>query len=248
MQRCGMDLTDEPVARLVDHLSNHHLRAGALSYTSGGSGILPCYVGVVTAALIKMGGLDTELAQTSIRWLVEHQRFDHREVRAGGQAEWPFRAPVNYGCWASVSCYHGVAGAFRALAAIPAPSRSPEVQVRLTEAIGYLARRSLYRTSGGDRPLFRHMTQPFLVGDYRSDLLDMLQAVADADPMLGGSDWVHSAVADMDGLAVDGRVVLTKNYGRKLIDPIPFEAIGEPSRFLTYQWVHIQRTLASPPR
>lgn len=246
MQRCGMDLTDEPVARLAGHLTDHHLHAGALSYTSGGSGVLPCYVGVVATALIKMGGLDTELVQSSIRWLVEHQRFDHKAMRAGGDSEWPFRAPVNYGCWASVSCYHGVAGAFRALAAIPAHARTPEVQVRLDEAIDYLALHRLYKPSSSDRPLFRHMTQPFLVGDYRSDLLDMLSAVADADPALGQTDWVQSAVADMAQLAVDGRVVLTKNYGRKLIDPIPFEAIGEPSRFLTYQWLHVHRTLSAP--
>ena len=74
----------------------------------------------------------------------------------------------------------------------------------------------------------------------------MLSAVADADPALGQTYRVQSAVADMGQLAVDGRVVLTKNYGRTLIDPIPFEAIGEPSRLLTYQWLHVQRTLSAP--
>lgn len=87
------------------------------------------------------------------------------------------------------------------------------------------------------------MKQPFLVGDYRFDLLDMLSGIADADPDLVHEDWVAEAVADMNALAVDRRVVLAKNYGRKLIDPIPLEPVGEPSRFLTYQWIKAQTLL-----
>ncbi len=89
------------------------------------------------------------------------------------------------------------------------------------------------------------MTQTFLIGDYRSDLLDMLQGIADADPALIRQDWVRAAVGDMRQLASDGRVILAKNYGKKLIDPIPFEPPGEPSRFLTYQWTLIQRTFGA---
>jgi hypothetical protein len=37
-----------------------------------------------------------------------------------------------------VSCYHGVAGAFRALAAIPPEPRSTEIRERLDETIEYL--------------------------------------------------------------------------------------------------------------
>ena len=71
----------------------------------------------------------------------------------------------------------------------------------------------------------------------------MLSAIADADPALADEGWVAEAVDDMHALAPDGRVVLAKNYGRKLIDPIPFEPIGKPSRFLTYQWVLTQQRL-----
>ncbi len=208
---------------------------------------MPCYVGTVTLALIKMGALDTALAQSSIGWLVAHQRFDTRTVRAGGGQTWPYKAPDNYGCWESVSCYHGVAAAFRALAAIPPNRRTSDVQARLEEAIEYLRPRHLYKKTSADRPLFRHMTQPFLVGDYRSDLLNMLSGVADAHPTLAGEAWVAEAVHDMNALSVDGRVVLAKNYGRKLIDPIPLEAVGEPSPFLTYQWLRTQRLLGLIP-
>ena len=175
--------------------------------------------------------------------LVDHQRFDSHTSKAGGEHPWPYRAPSNYGCWESLSCYHGVAGAFRALAAIPPAQRSTDVQARLDEAIDYLRPRRLYKKRHTDQPLFRHMKQPFLVGDYRFDLLDMLDGIADADPELVHEDWVAEAVDDMRDLATDGRVVLAKNYGRKLIDPIPLEPVGQPSRFLTYQWLRTQRLL-----
>ncbi len=242
MRRCGLDIRDEPVGRAIDYLNHRHRTAGAVSYTTGGSGVLPCYLGVVTTALIKMGALDTEIVQSSVRWLTGHQRFDHKATRAGGDEPWPYKAPQTYGCWQSVSCYHGVAAAFRALAAIPAERRTPEIRQRLDEAIDYLGIHRLYRNSKTGRPLFRHMTQPFLIGDYRSDLLDMLQGIADADPALIQRDWVQAAAGDMRQLAPGGRVILVKNYGRRLIDPIPFEPPGEPSRFLTYQWTLLQRT------
>ena len=246
MQRCGLDASDEPAARAIGYLNQRHRSAGAVSCGQGGSGVLPCYLGVVTTALIKMGALSTEIVQSSIRWLIDHQRYDHRAMRAGGDEPWPYRAPGNYGCWESVSCYHGVAGAFRALAAIPAERRTAEIRQRLDEAIEYLRIHRLYRTSKTGRPLFRHMTQPFLIGDYRSGLLDMLQGVADAGPALIRHDWVQAAVDDMRQLTAGGRVVLVKNYGRRLIDQIPFEPLGEPSRFLTYQWTLIQQTLGPP--
>lgn len=245
MHRCGLSVDDEPAARALDYLTAGHLGKGALSYTSGGSGVLPCYLGVVTAAVIGMGGFDSELVQSSITWLVDHQRFDHKDTRAGGAGVWPYKAPANYGCWDTVSCYHGVAGAFRAFAAIPPENRSADVQERLAAAVEYLRIHRLYKKSTADRPLVRHLTQFFLVGDYRSDLLDMLQAVADADPHFIGEDWVRDACDDMEGLTDAGRVPLVKNYGRKLIDPIPFERVGASSRFLTYQWLRIRRTFES---
>lgn len=190
-----------------------------------------------------MGALDSELVQSSIQWLVDYQRFDTRTSRVGGEQPWHYKAPDNYGCWETVSCYHGVAAAFRAFAAIPTERRSAEVELRLNQAIEYLRPRRLYKKTGTDQPVVRHMTTPFIIGDYRSDLLDMLAGIADADPALVDQDWVGEAVRDMDALTSDDRVVLAKNYGRKLIDPIPLEPVGEPSRFLTYQWLQTKQLL-----
>jgi hypothetical protein len=242
MHRCGLDVTDQPVARSIAYLTGRHLRKGAVSYLVGDSGVLPCYAGVVATTLIGMGALESELVGASQRWLIDHQRYDHKAARAGGEGVWPYRAPQNFGCWESVSCYHGVAAAIRAFAAVPPEARSPDVQRRLAESIAYLEAHRLYKKSTSGRPMFRHMTKPFLVGDYRSDLLDMLQGVADADPELVGQEWVRDAVEEMHALTDDGRVPLVHNYGRALIDPIPLEQIGKASRFLSYQWLRIRLT------
>jgi hypothetical protein len=122
LHRCGLDVTDEPVARIIDYLAQNHLSTGALSYTTGGSGVLSCYLGVMVTALIMMGVLDTDLEQSSIQWLIDHQRFDQTTTRTGGDKGWTYRAPKNYVCWDTVSCCHGVAGAFRAFAATPTNS------------------------------------------------------------------------------------------------------------------------------
>ncbi|MCP4304496.1 MAG: hypothetical protein GY788_06385 [bacterium] len=244
MALCGLEVSDEPVWRAIDYIGDRHLYNGVITYTGGGSGVLPCYLGVVTTALIKMGAADSEIVGTSIDWLVDHQRFDSKGLHGGGERTWPLRAPQNYGCWETVSCYHGVAGAFRAFAAMPAPLRSPEVRQRLDEALAYLRARRLYKKTEGDTPLFRHMTQFFLIGDYRYDVIDMLAGIADADPTLINEDWVSEAVDAVDSLTDQGLVVLRKNYGRHLVDPIPLEPIGEPSRFLTYQWLHVSESLA----
>jgi hypothetical protein len=242
MARCGLSVDNEPVARAIRYLELHHLPDG-LSYTGGGAGVLACYLGVTVEALIRLGALSGALVQNSLRWLIDHQRFDHKTTRAGGTADWPFRAPANFGCWESVSCYHGVAGAFRALAAVPADARSPLIEQRLEEALQYLRIHRLYKKSGEDKPLFRHMTQFSMIADYRSDLLDMLTGIAACDPSLGGEDWVREAVADMDGETTEGKVTLVKNYGKKLIDPIPLEPVGEPSRFLTLEWLLVREKL-----
>ncbi|MCP4227856.1 MAG: hypothetical protein GY773_31305, partial [Actinomycetia bacterium] len=96
MERCGLDVGDQPVQRAIDYLSATHMGKGALSYTRGGSGALPCYMGVVTTALIKMGALGTDLVQSSIQWLIDHQRFDTKTIQAGGDETWPYKAPSNY--------------------------------------------------------------------------------------------------------------------------------------------------------
>ncbi len=242
MTRCGMDLRDEPLARAVDQLLTNHLKRGAFSHITGASGVLPCYVGMVARALMPILGHDHPAMRSCVDYILEFQRFDHKDTRAGGDGEWPYKAVDNYGgCWWSVSCYHGVVATFRTLAAIPPEHRSTEVRDRLDAALRYLEIHRVYRRSSSDKPLFRHLTQFFLVGDYRCHLIDVLEGIADADPGLIERDWVRAAVDDVDALTTEGRVTLVKNYAKQLMTPVPLEPLGEPSRLLTFQWLRVKR-------
>jgi hypothetical protein len=247
MQLCGMDASDGPVSRALDYVARERLREGAFSWTGGGSGVLPCYAGIFTQPLILMAGPNVYGVKETLRWIVDHQRFDHKKTRAGGSKTWPYKTIDNYGgCFWSVSCYHGAVAAFRTLAAVPARRRTREMRARLDAALVYLKIHRVYKKSSADRQLFRHMTQFFISGGYRSHLIDVLEGIAYTNPRLISEPWVRDAVSDVENLLTDGKVNLAKNYPTKLIDPLRFERVGRPSRFLTYQWLRVRKRFALP--
>jgi hypothetical protein len=130
-----------------------------------------------------------------------------------------------------------------ALASVPPQARSRRGRQRLSEAVRYLAIHEGYRKSTSGRPLFRHMTQFFLHGNYRFHLLDVLEGLSLADRRLVREGWVRRALSDVERLLVDGRVPLVKNYDTKMegLDPLPLEPVGEPSPLLTIQWLRIRQ-------
>ena len=240
MALCGMDLRDEPVSRALSFVEQGYCADGAISYRLGGSGILPCYVGLTTRALVTMGALDSLAVRASLEWIVRHQRYDHRGGRAGGDEPWPYRSVVNYGCWQSVSCYHGVVATLGALTAVPEPDRTSGQRARIGEAIAYLRPHRVYKRTTGDAPIFRTSTQFSLFHPYRPHLLDVLEWLADAAPSLVGEPWVREAISDVEALTIGGRIPLVANGTTHLVDPLPLEPIGEPSRLLTLQWMRLR--------
>jgi hypothetical protein len=242
MARCGMDATDEPVSRALEWIESRFVSHGTYSYNGGGSGVLPCYVGNATRSVIALAGYERPSARSAIQWLLDHQRFDHKKVKAGGRKKWPFKSVDSYGgCWWSVSCYHGVVAALKAFAAVPAPHRTDRIQDRINAALCYLEIHRVYKKSASEQQLFKHLTQFFLAGGYRNHLIDILEAISEIDPGLVEREWVRQAIDKVESFVTDGKVTLAKNYAKRLIDPLPFEPIGEPSRFLTLQWLRTRR-------
>jgi len=240
MARCRMRAGDDPVDRALAYVKEHCTFQGAYSWVKGGSGVLPCYVGLFARTLIRLAG--AEAAASNLSWICDHQRFDHRGTRGGGAKKWPYRAVESYGgCWRSVSCYHGVVAALSALAAVPPEARSETIRVRISQAVEYLRVHRVCRKGGADKLLFRHLTQYFLVGGHRLHLIDVLEALSMADPSLGEADWVAEAMQAVESTLLDGKVPLVKNYPSKLIDPVPLETVGEPCGFLTVQWLLVKQ-------
>lgn len=242
MDKCGLDKSNEHVAKAHDYLAENHVVDGAISYTRGGSGVLPCYVGKVTYPLVHMGFLESDIVKGAVDWILDYQRFDHKKTRAGGEKKWRFKA-VNHwgGCWFSVSCYHGVIATFRTLAAIPPRKRSDDVKSRIQDAVQYLRIHRAYKKSKEDKPLTRYLTQFFLYGSYRSHLIDVLDGLANADRELVKEAWVKEALEAVESLTTTGRVPLVKNYSTKIVDPLPLERVGRPSKLLTYQWLILKK-------
>lgn len=245
MARCGLTIEDECVARALAHVEEYRLHDGAFTVRGKGSGVLPCYVGMFARLVAEMGGTRHPLFQSGVEWIVKYQRFDHKETRAGGTGEWPYKSVVSYGgCWSSVTCYHSVGPTLRALAVLPPAGRTPEVDAQITAALEYLRIHRVFKKSATDKPLFRHSTKLYLFGGYRSNLLDVLEGIVEARPELVSEEWVQEALDTVESLAVDGRLVASPSYATELVDPLPLETADKPSRFLTYQWEKIKRKLA----
>jgi hypothetical protein len=134
-----------------------------------------------------------------------------------------------------------VAASLLALAAVPKERRSSEMESRLQGALAYLKIHRVFKKSNSERPLFRSMKRFFLWGDYRVHIIDVLEGIADADPALGGTEWVREAIEVVDELAENGKIKLSENARNLLLQPLAFERVGEPSRFLTYQWLRVKQ-------
>ena len=85
------------------------------------------------------------------------------------------------------------------------------------------------------------MMQYFLHGGYRFHLVDILEGLADYDPMLIKKEWVQEAVEALAATSKDGKINLVRNYPNYLIEPCPLEEVGKASRFLTYQWLRVKK-------
>ena len=73
----GYELADRGSVVLLEQ------EATAGYHTTGRSAVLPCYVGIFARDLGKMAGLSWLPVASSIQWIVDHQRFDHKKTRSG---------------------------------------------------------------------------------------------------------------------------------------------------------------------
>lgn len=239
MSKCGLDCSDEPVRRAIEYIEKNYSLNNVISWNSGGSGILPCYAGVTASHISRMSCGRNDLVNGVADWIVKHQRYDHKDTRAGGDEEWNFCGPSNFGCWQSVSCYHGVVASLSLLASIPSAFRTPEIRSRIKEALRYLEIHRVFRKTKSGEPMFRHMTNFFIFGQWRMNLLDIVETILDAEPETAAAPWLHEALEEIDRHCVEGRIIHKTEYRTFLVDPPEFESTGVPSYFLTYQWLRL---------
>ncbi len=190
------------------------------------SGVIPCLTGNMTYSLIKLGYLDDLRVQRAINWIVSVQRADDGDSgKPAGEIYQRF-----YTCWGAHSCHMGVAKALKALAAIPADHRTPEIQAKISELAEYFLIHHLYKKSHNlseiSRPGWLRLGFPLM---YQTDILELLEIFADLnlrDPRLG------DAIDKLQKKRLpDGRWNLENTFNGRM--NVRIEQKGEPSKWIT---------------
>ncbi|MCB2413286.1 hypothetical protein LGT39_10570 [Demequina sp. TTPB684] len=203
----GLDAQVAAVDSAITFLSRHAVTdAGYFTVSGTDSGVLPCYVGLVSRLFRDAGRI--ELVGPQVEWLTRYQ-----QVGVAGQArrtaeEWGHGLDRRFGgCFSSTSCLIGVVRATQAWAGGSEPAHGEALAVS-REA---LMERSLAFTRDGERLLDLPSplkdpggwALPAFPTDWRIDAIDALHAVAlgegQPDPRVGRAIALLMAARRDDG-------------------------------------------------
>jgi hypothetical protein len=203
------------------------------------STVLHCLNGNLLRALIGFGHLDDPRVQSAISWAA-----DAITGAAGTRYFASATSGPTFACGANerLPCAWGAAKEMLALARIPAPARSPQVQAAIDVGVDFLLSRD---PSQADYPMGWGNTKPssswFMLGfpsGYVADVLQVLEAIAElhlaCDERLGTSyEWLLS------GQDANGRWSNRYAYNRKTWSDV--ERQGAPSKWVTLRACSVLR-------
>lgn len=231
----GADPEDERVKRASEFIleRSQDPEGGGFSYTTSAktgrglpSGVIPCLTGNMVYSLVKLGMLEDPRVQKAIGWIVRWQRADDSEgdVPKGGPYD---RYEM---CWGKHTCHMGAAKALKALAAIPASKRGPEVRDKVSGLAEYFLKHRLFKKSHDPaqvaKPGWLKFGFPLM---YQTDALELLAIFSD----LG---IVDERLADAISLVrhkrlEDGSWQLENSFNGKML--VNIERKGAPSKWVT---------------
>ncbi len=194
--------------------------------------VIPCLTGNAVWALVRLGLADDPRVRRGVDWLTAYQRFDTDGPAPQG---WPYlREP----CWGRHTCHMGVVKALKALAVLPAPSRTPAVERRIADGCEYLLRHHVHKrchdTAQVARPGWLRLGFPLM---YQTDALEMLRVLTSLgvhdDRMAEAVDLVVAKADD------DGRLTLEQTFNDRF--RVRIEVKGKPSRWLTLEALRMLR-------
>ena len=235
---------NEQISELCEYLFTHaqETQDGGFAMhtavrTGGGriSEVIPCLTGNMVWALIRLGYLDDPRLQTSIDWLTTFMRLND-----GVEAD-PQVAPYDRYemCWGAHTCLMGVVKALKALSAIPVERRSPLVDQTIDELVEFLLIHHVHKRSHDLarvlKPGWRQFSFPLM---YQTDVLEILEILVD----LGVTDDRMSEALDLVAAkqGPDGRWRMDNAYATDRL-LVPFEAKGEPSKWITLRALRVLR-------
>jgi hypothetical protein len=196
------------------------------------SAVVPCLTGNMVWSLVRLGLLDDPRVQRGIEWITTYQRFDDGEDEA--PTGWPYD-PFEM-CWGRHTCHMGAVKALKALAAIPADRRSPEVERTLSEGAEFMLRHHVHKRSHDltrlSKPGWRHLGFPLM---YQTDVLEVLGILTS----LGYRDERMDEALELVAGKADpaGRWRLENSLDDRFL--VPIEAKGEPSRWVTLRALQV---------
>lgn len=216
-----------------------HAASGGFGYdrsrSAGGaqpSTVIPCLTGNLAWALVRLGMIDDARVQAALNWIATYQRFDTDGPAPRG---WPYeREP----CWGRHTCHMGAVKALKALAEVPAGSRTSAMQETIDAGVDYLLRHHVHKRchdpSVVARPGWLRFGYPLM---YQTDVLEVLGILA----ALGVHDDRMAEAVDAVVVKADdaGRLRLESTFNDRMVARV--EVKGRQSRWLTLEALRVLR-------
>ena len=237
------DPTDERIRLACEFILSHSFEpeSGGFSYqmsarTGEGlpSGVIPCLTGNMVYSMIRLGYLEDIRVQKALDWIITRQRTDDGETSPPSD---PYYKRYT-SCFGRHSCHMGVAKALKALVAVPATNRTPEISAKIDELADYFLSHHLYRKSHdlsqAAKPGWLRLGFPLM---YNTDILELLGIFASLghyDPRL--DDALAVLVSKQQP---DGRWLLENTFNGKL--QVRIEQKGKPSKWITLKALEVLR-------
>ncbi|MBN2265862.1 MAG: nitrogen fixation protein NifH, partial [Candidatus Aminicenantes bacterium] len=230
----GADPNDPRIRRAGEFVLrwSQDRESGGFSYRGGPggggqpSGVIPCLTGNMVWSLIRLGfGRDPRVGR-GIGWLTRFARFDDGEGPAPpGRPYDRFEA-----CWGRHTCHSGVAKTLKALAAIRAKDRTPEIGRTIAAAAEYFLRHRVYKRSHDPsktvKPKWLKFGFPLMWDSDALEIFGLLAGLGYRDQRM--RDAAELVLSKRDAA---GRWALEETCnGRFLVD---IEKKGRPSKWVT---------------
>ncbi len=231
----GADPKDARVARACEFVleRSQDPDGGGFSYSASAktgrglaSGVIPCLTGNMVYSLIKLGMLEDSRVQKAIGWITRWQRADDGEGE-GPEGDTYKRYEM---CWGRHTCHMGAAKTFKALAAIPAYKRSPQVRDKIFELAEYFLKHRLFKRSHDPeqvaKPGWLKFGFPLM---YQTDVLELLAIFSDLEVT---DERLAEAISLVRRKRLpDGSWKLENSFNGKML--VTIEKKGAPSKWVT---------------
>ncbi|HUL39585.1 MAG TPA: hypothetical protein VLU38_04765 [Methanomassiliicoccales archaeon] len=198
--------------------------------------VICCLTSNMAFSLIRLGYGEDPRVRKALEWLTTYQRYEHASK---APKEWPY---LYNRCWRDHSCRSGAVKSLKALAEVPVPRRTGEMDMAIEEGAEFLLSQHIFRKGPGSkavsRPEWLRLGFPLM---WNTDILEILGILT----QLGYQDErMHDALTVLiSKRGADGRWVQENRFEGRFI--VPMGRNGKPSKWVTLRAL---RVLEAMPR